>query len=47
MLWLCYLLPGLIYSVWRQSTRYSACPECGVRNMIPVDSPAGRRIVGG
>ena len=39
VLWLAMLLPGLLYSVWRLSTRHKACPGCGAQNMIPVDSP--------
>jgi hypothetical protein len=38
-LWLMMILPGLLYSVWRLSTRHTACPGCGAPNMIPVDSP--------
>lgn len=45
ILWLFLLIPGLIYSIWRLSTRYSACPTCGAAGMIPVDSPNGRRLV--
>lgn len=39
MLWLFFLVPGLIYSVWRLSTRYDGCPACGYRDIIPPDSP--------
>lgn len=28
LLWLFFLLPGLIYSVWRSSTRDYFCPQC-------------------
>lgn len=44
ILWLCFLIPGLIYSVWRHTTRYKACPACGAPNMAPLDSPAAQRI---
>lgn len=29
-LWCCFLLPGLLYTMWRQSKdgRYHGCPEC-------------------
>lgn len=39
ILWLCFLLPGLIYSIWRITTRYGVCPSCGAPNMIPASSP--------
>jgi len=34
LLWLFFLLPGLLYSVWRLSTRYSGCPKCGYEYVI-------------
>ncbi len=39
VLWLFMILPGLLYSLWRLSTRHSACPSCGAPNMIPANSP--------
>ena len=35
-LWLLFLMPGLIYSVWRFSTKYKACPNCGAPYMVPI-----------
>lgn len=45
ILWLCFIVPGLIYTIWRLSTKRQACPECG-GSMIPVNSPIGRKIAG-
>jgi len=45
LLWICFLLPGLIYTVWRLTTRYFGCPECAAVDMIPVDSPKGKRLL--
>ena len=45
VLWLCLIIPGLIYSIWRGSSRYDACPQCGGKEMIPADSPIGRKII--
>jgi hypothetical protein len=42
LLWFCFLVPGLIYSVWRLTTKDSVCPSCGAPNMIPADSPKAR-----
>jgi hypothetical protein len=42
LLWLFFLLPGLIYSIYRLSSKYDGCPDCGAPNMIPVGSPAAR-----
>jgi len=43
ILWLFFIIPGLIYTVWRASTVKKVCPECG-GHMIPIDSPRGRRL---
>lgn len=39
VLWLCFLLPGLIYSIWRLNKRHAACAKCGSGLLIPCDSP--------
>lgn len=44
LLWLCFLLPGLIYSVWRLTTRHKACRACGSSRIVPIGSPVGRKI---
>ena len=44
ILWLCFIVPGLIYSIWRASTRYDACARCGSTTLIPVDSPIAATI---
>jgi len=43
-LWLCFLVPGLIYSIWRLSSKYKACPQCKHNSMIPASSPHGRKL---
>lgn len=45
ILWLCFLIPGLIYSLWRLSSKYDACPKCKGVSMIPVDSPIGQKTI--
>jgi ssDNA-binding Zn-finger/Zn-ribbon topoisomerase 1 len=45
VLWLCFIVPGLIYSVWRLTTRQPGCPSCGQTNMINVNTPNGRLLV--
>jgi len=42
LLWFCFFVPGLIYSIWRPTTKEQVCPVCGTPNMIPVDSPKAR-----
>ena len=45
VLWLCLIVPGLIYSLWRLTTRYDACPACQQPGMIPVESPRGKKLL--
>jgi hypothetical protein len=45
VLWLCFLVPGLIYSIWRLSSRYDGCPSCGQITLIPVDSPMAQKFL--
>jgi hypothetical protein len=45
LLWLLGILPGVVYSVWRLTTRYKGCPKCGSTPIISVGSPMGRKLV--
>lgn len=42
VLWLCFLVPGFIYSIWRLTSRYEGCPVCEQAGMVPLDSPRAR-----
>lgn len=44
ILWLFFLVPGLIYSIWRHSKKHQVCRSCGSAAIIPLDSPAGRDL---
>jgi len=44
LLWLVFLLPGLIYSIWRHISRYRGCPKCK-ESMIPFDSPVAQKLL--
>jgi hypothetical protein len=39
LLWLCFIIPGLIYTLWRANSKYQVCPSCGSAGLIPVTSP--------
>jgi hypothetical protein len=43
-LWLLLCFPGIIYSIWRLTSRYSGCPQCGAQ-MIGVNTPAAKRFM--
>lgn len=45
ILWLCLLIPGLIYSIWRHSTRFRGCPDCRTQTMVKADSPIGKKLL--
>lgn len=44
ILWLAMIIPGVIYSIWRITTRDIACPECQRNTMIGAHTPIGRMI---
>jgi hypothetical protein len=44
VLWLLLIVPGVIYSVWRMSTRHMVCAKCGSAELVPLDTPAGQRL---
>lgn len=43
-LYLCCLLPGLIYTAWRYTARKKVCHLCGNAPLLPTNSPAARAI---
>jgi len=48
ILWICFIIPGLVYSLWRHTSgRYKACPSCGSAEMIPLGSPKAQALLAG
>lgn len=45
VLWLCFIIPGLIYSLWRLTTRKRACAACGAATLVPRDSPIAQKLL--
>lgn len=39
ILWLAYVIPGVIYSIWRRSEKNSVCPFCGKNQLKLVEVP--------
>jgi hypothetical protein len=37
-----FLLPGVVYQVWRIAMRREVCPRCGSHALIPGDAPLAR-----
>ena len=42
VLWLFFLLPGLIYSIWRLTTKGRGCSVCGSEDVIPANAPLAK-----
>jgi hypothetical protein len=45
VLWLCFLVPGLLYSLWRMTSRYDGCRTCNAAAVVPLTSPVGRNAL--
>lgn len=43
ILWLSFILPGVIYTIWRRNGKPS-CPNCGNSNIMPLNSPGGQEV---
>jgi len=38
VLWIFFLLPGLVYSIWRLTTKGRGCSVCGSEDVIPANA---------
>ena len=45
VLWFMLIVPGLIYSTWRVTTRHKVRRHCGAEGLIPPDSPLAKNQV--
>lgn len=45
VLWLCFIVPGLIYSLWRHSATKQVCSSCGSKEIIPISSPLAKQLL--
>lgn len=46
ILWLCFIFPGLLYTLWRMGRKDRYCRACKAPTMIPADSPMARQYFG-
>jgi TRAP-type mannitol/chloroaromatic compound transport system permease small subunit len=44
LLWCCFLIPGLLYSIWRLTSKQTVCQSYENPGMISVDSPRWNEI---
>lgn len=45
ILWFCFLIPGVMYSIWRFRSQYEVCSVCDQATIISADSPEAQQIV--
>lgn len=45
VLWFFFLIPGLIYTIWRLCNKVEVCPSCRQPTMIPSHSPMGQKLM--
>jgi len=45
VLWFFFIVPGLIYSVWRRSGRPKVCSVCRQNALVPLNSPVGQKML--
>lgn len=45
LLWLLFIIPGILYSLWRLTTRQPGCEKCGSNDLIPPDSPIATQML--
>lgn len=45
LLWVCFIVPGLVYTAWRNlGAKVRICLKCGHERMIPLSTPIGIRL---
>jgi hypothetical protein len=42
---LLFIIPGIVYGVWRLSARTWVCGVCMADVLVPVDSPMGKAVI--
>jgi len=44
LLWF-FIVPGLIYWIWRHSSTYEVCSHCGSKNLVPTTTPFAQAMI--
>jgi rRNA maturation protein Nop10 len=47
ILLICYIIPGIIYMIWRRTGLKDSCEKCGSTLVVPKDSPEALALVAG
>lgn len=45
ILWLCFIIPGLFYTLWRMGRKDNYCRACKAQTVIPANSPLAQRYM--
>ncbi len=45
ILWIMFIVPGVIYSLWRHGSRQWVCRECKSPGIVSLKSPKGRQLL--
>lgn len=45
VLWLCFIVPGVIYSLWRHAARVKVCRHCRQPGLVPCSTPRGQQLI--
>ncbi len=46
VLWICGIIPGLLYTIWRNYRSVLVCPNCETATMISTKTSYGQRLSG-
>lgn len=44
-LWIIFLIPGILYSIYRRIGVGKVCKRCKSSDLVPVDSPRGKKLL--
>lgn len=47
VLWICFLILGVIYTIWRYSSSQNVCKFCSMPTQIPARSPLAQKMLHG
>jgi len=45
LMWLLYILPGVIYSIWRRVRKQEVCPNCGTPSVVLTSSSRAMKMM--
>lgn len=45
ILWIFFIIPGILYSIWRMTAKDEICPVCKSDKFLPVNSPKAQAVI--